>query len=129
MALGNVMHWLASSQWHTGPAQTIIAGMKQPIVLPPGETFRFEDFDPAYTGGVDKADAAKEMEANAEALGELTYKLFAERTRSLLLVLQGMDTSGKDGTLRHVMRGVSPQSCFVTSFRAPSEEELSHDFL
>jgi PPK2 family polyphosphate:nucleotide phosphotransferase len=103
--------------------------MEQSITLPPGEKFNFDAFDPAYTSGLEKAVAKKLAEDNVEQLNDLLYRLFAERKRSVLLVLQGMDTSGKDGTLRQVMKGVSPQSCTVTSFRAPTEEELAHDFL
>ena len=64
-----------------------------------------------------------------DRLDELQYTLYAEGKRSVLMVLQGMDTSGKDGTIRHVMSGASPQSCKVTSFKVPSSHELAHDFL
>jgi PPK2 family polyphosphate:nucleotide phosphotransferase len=62
-------------------------------------------------------------------LDKLQYLLFAENRRALLVVLQGMDTSGKDGTIRHVMRGVSPLGVTVKAFKKPNEEELAHDFL
>ena len=91
---------------------------------------RLADFDPDYVGGVeDKPQAEKELHNNVTALAELGYRLYAEGKRSLLVVLQGMDTSGKDGTIRHAMRGFNPQSCQVTSFKQPSAEELAHDFL
>ena len=66
---------------------------------------------------------------NIAVLADLGYRLYAENRRSLLLVLQGMDTAGKDGTIRHVMRGFNPQSCQVTSFKQPGVDELAHDFL
>lgn len=104
--------------------------MSQPLTVPPGKRIRLADFDPAYTGNIKgRKEAAEELEANIEALAELGYRLYAENRRALLLVLQGMDTSGKDGTIRHVMRGFNPQSCQVTSFKQPSLEELAHDFL
>lgn len=71
----------------------------------------------------------KEIEKNIKRLIKEQYKLYAENKRALLIVLQGMDTSGKDGVIRHVMSGINPQGCTVTSFKAPSSEELDHDFL
>jgi PPK2 family polyphosphate:nucleotide phosphotransferase len=104
--------------------------MKQPLCLAPGKKVRLKDFDPDYTGGVKNKNKAKEeLEENIKVLADLGYRLYAENRRSLLLVLQGMDTAGKDGTIRHVMRGFNPQSCQVTSFKQPGIEELNHDFL
>jgi PPK2 family polyphosphate:nucleotide phosphotransferase len=103
--------------------------MKQPLNIPPGKPIRLADFDAGYTGGIEKKKAGKELEENIAAISDLGYRLYAENRRSLLLVLQGMDTAGKDGTIRHVMRGFNPQSCQVTSFKQPSIEELEHDFL
>ena len=103
---------------------------KQPVRVPLGCKVRLKDYDAAYTGGMkNKRTAAKELAENIAVLGDLGYRLYAENRRSLLLVLQGMDTAGKDGTIRHVMRGFNPQSCQVTSFKQPSAEELAHDFL
>ena len=62
-------------------------------------------------------------------LDDLGYRLYAENRRSLLLVLQGMDAAGKDGTIRHVMQGFNPQTCQVTAFKQPGVDELAHDFL
>ena len=88
------------------------------------------DFDAGYTGGIkNKKHAQAELDENIAVLADLGYRLYAENRRSLLLVLQGMDTAGKDGTIRHVMRGFNPQSCQVTSFKQPGVEELAHDFL
>jgi PPK2 family polyphosphate:nucleotide phosphotransferase len=104
--------------------------MRQPLTVKPGKNVRLKEFDPDYNGDVkDKKQAAEELEDNIKLLAELGYRLYAENRRSLLLVLQGMDTSGKDGVIRHVMRGFNPQSCQVTSFKKPSLEELNHDFL
>ncbi len=69
------------------------------------------------------------MEKLTDKLGKLQELLFAEHKHKLLVVLQGMDTSGKDGTVRHVMRGVSPQSVRAVSFKKPTQAELEHDFL
>ena len=102
---------------------------KQPISVAPGTKIRLQDFDARYTGGIRKKAARKELAENIAALADLGYRLYAENHRSLLLVLQGMDTAGKDGAIRHVMRGFNPQSCRVTSFKQPGVEELAHDFL
>ncbi|MCD4727646.1 MAG: polyphosphate kinase 2 family protein [Pirellulales bacterium] len=103
---------------------------KQPLCLASGRKFRLRDFDAGYRGGIkNKKNARKELDENIAVLADLGYRLYAEDRRSLLLVLQGMDTAGKDGTIRHVMRGFNPQSCRVTSFKQPGVEELAHDFL
>ena len=94
------------------------AAMNQPLQVPPGTKVRLKDFDPARVEGVaGKKEAVKELKANSRRLAELGYRLYAENRRALLLVLQGMDTAGKDGTIRHVMRGFNPQGCRVTSFK------------
>jgi PPK2 family polyphosphate:nucleotide phosphotransferase len=104
--------------------------MTQPLTVKPGTKIRLADFDAGYSNGVDDKEAAQaETQANISELDDLAYRLYAENRRALLLVLQGMDTSGKDGTIRKVMYGVDPQSCQVTSFKQPSQEELDHDFL
>ena len=102
----------------------------QPLTVSPGTPVRLSEFDARYKGDVDgKKAARRELRENREALAELGYRLYAENRRGLLLVLQGMDTSGKDGTIRHVMLGFNPQQCRVRSFKQPSLEELDHDFL
>ena len=104
--------------------------MKQPLYVAPGKKVRLGDFDANYTGGQKKgAKTQAELAKNIAALDDLGYRLYAEGRRSLLIVLQGMDTSGKDGTIRHVMQGFNPQSCQVTSFKQPGVDELAHDFL
>jgi PPK2 family polyphosphate:nucleotide phosphotransferase len=97
----------------------------------PGHQVDLKNVDPDDTqlvpGG--KADAKKKNARIQERLGELQELLYAEHRRKLLIVLQGMDTSGKDGTIRHVMGGFNAQSTRVASFRKPSLDELEHDFL
>jgi PPK2 family polyphosphate:nucleotide phosphotransferase len=91
--------------------------------------FQLRKFDPGDTHGVSKSHAAKALPAHVEKLAALHDLLYAEHKRSLLIVLQGMDAAGKDGTIKHVMSGVNPQGCTVTSFKQPSTQELDHDFL
>lgn len=79
--------------------------------------------------GFDKNSANKQINKNARAMADLARRQYAQDRHAILLVLQGMDTSGKDGTIRTIMRGINPQSCQVTSFKVPSAEELDHDFL
>lgn len=76
-----------------------------------------------------ESDAKEELLRDVEALSEHQETLYAEGARSVLVILQGMDTSGKDSIIKHVMRGVNPQGCVVHSFKAPSQEELHHDYL
>jgi PPK2 family polyphosphate:nucleotide phosphotransferase len=103
---------------------------KQPLSVAPGKKIHLRDFDADYTGGIKSRKKARaELDENIAVLADLGYRLYAENRRSLLLVLQGMDSSGKDGTIRHVMRGFNPQSCQVTSFKQPGVDELAHDFL
>jgi PPK2 family polyphosphate:nucleotide phosphotransferase len=104
--------------------------MKQPLCVEPGTPIRLADFDPRDdSGGKSKKQAKQELDENTAALRDLAYRLYAENRRALLLILQGMDTAGKDGTIRSVMQSVSPQSCQVIPFKQPSHEELDHDFL
>ena len=94
--------------------------MPQPVQLPPGEKCRLEDYDPGYQEGLDKETAEAETRQHCAKLDELAYRLFAESQRALVVVLQGIDTSGKDGTIRMLASGVSPQCLDVESFKAPS---------
>jgi PPK2 family polyphosphate:nucleotide phosphotransferase len=95
----------------------------------PGSKVRLADWDADDTAGVKKEKAEELLERNVKRMGELEYRLYAEGRQSLLIVLQGMDAAGKDGTIRHVMTGLNPQSCRVTAFKVPSAEERSRDFL
>jgi PPK2 family polyphosphate:nucleotide phosphotransferase len=87
------------------------------------------DYDPDFTEGYEKETAQSELEVLQTRLAELQERLYAEGQQSLLLVLQAMDTGGKDGTIKNVFRQTNPQGIRVTSFKAPSELELAHDFL
>jgi PPK2 family polyphosphate:nucleotide phosphotransferase len=92
---------------------------------------RLADIDPRGTPDFDggKDDAAKELAKESERIASLQELLYAQNTHAILVVLQGMDTSGKDGVIRHVFRGVNPQGCHVTSFKKPSEDEADRDYL
>ncbi len=99
-----------------------------------GRKLSLRGYDPDDTGDYKKSDQGK-AKAKAETakliarLDGLQERLYANATRSLLIVLQGMDTSGKDGTIKSVMSGVNPQGCKVVGFKGPSKDELAHDFL
>lgn len=96
----------------------------------PGKKAKLDKRDPDEHFGLDDVSAADlRQDKNVLKISELADKLYADGRRSLLIILQGMDTSGKDGTIRHLLTGVNPQCCDVTSFKVPSSEELAHDFL
>jgi PPK2 family polyphosphate:nucleotide phosphotransferase len=90
---------------------------------------RLAERDPADRLGLEKAEAADSITELVEQLSGLQDRLWAENTRSVLLVLQGLDTSGKDSTIKRVFSGMNPQACRVASFKAPNEGELDHDYL
>ncbi|MFC5392589.1 polyphosphate kinase 2 family protein [Bosea vestrisii] len=96
-----------------------------------GDDFKLKRFDPGDTCGLalDKNGASELLQTGVKRLRDLQERLFAEKRWSVLIVLQAIDTAGKDGTIEHVMSGVNPQGCEVTSFKAPSSLELRHDFL
>lgn len=93
--------------------------------------FKLADYDPGECCGlsIDKADAKEMLNNSIERLSDLQERLYANNKWSVLLVFQAMDAAGKDGVIKHVMSGVNPQGVQVHSFKAPSEEELDHDFL
>jgi PPK2 family polyphosphate:nucleotide phosphotransferase len=95
-----------------------------------GKKFRLKDVDPADTWKLKSPEkAAKLLQDSVELLSDLQEKLYAQDRWALLLVFQAMDAAGKDGTIKHVMSGVNPQGCEVSSFKSPSSLELDHDFL
>lgn len=100
------------------------------FLVKPGASFRLNRIDPAQHLSP-RADPklAKALQKDIQRMAELEVRLYAERKRSLLIVLQAMDAGGKDGTIRHVMSGLNPQSCRVASFKKPVGEEAEHDFL
>ncbi len=95
----------------------------------PGAKLSLRTFDAAETLGWVKDDAIDRTAANRARLSDLHELLWAENRRSILIILQGMDTSGKDGVIRNVMAGVDPQGCKVTAFKRPSDEEADHAYL
>jgi len=102
----------------------------KPFQVAHGSHFRLKDFDPAETLGLkSKEHAGKILADGIVRLAELQEKLYAQDRWAILLILQAMDAAGKDSTIKHVMSGVNPQGCQVNSFKAPSTEELDHDFL
>ncbi len=103
--------------------------LRDKLVVHADQRITLADWDPGDTLGLDKEGAAGKTEQNIARLDELQYLMYAEHRRALLVVLQGMDGAGKDGTIRHVIRGLNPQGCRVTSFKAPTAEEADHDFL
>ena len=104
--------------------------MLDPLLVRPGTAADLERRDPRDTLGLaGKEDAKAQLEGLLEELSSLQERLYAEGRRSVLLVLQGLDASGKDGTIRRVFTGVNPQGCSVTSFKPPTPIELAHDFL
>src|SRR5213594_2451018 len=96
----------------------------------PGTRVRLDRIDPAATGKhADEDGARAKLARDIEQLAKLQDVLYAERRHAVLIVLQGMDTSGKDGTVKHVMSGVNPSGCEVVPFKVPTDEEAAHDFL
>ena len=103
--------------------------LRSRLVVEPGRKVRLEDFDTSATHGHDKADSAKTTAEQLVRLRTLQDRFWAEGKRSVLVVLQGIDAAGKDGTINKVMEAFNPQGCPVTSFKVPSAEELAHDYL
>jgi len=102
----------------------------KPYRLENGAKFRLKDFDPGDTGKIHSKEHAEQLLSQGIAsLAELQDKLYAQDRWGVLLIFQAMDAAGKDGVIKHVMSGVNPQGCQVTSFKVPSVEELNHDYL
>jgi PPK2 family polyphosphate:nucleotide phosphotransferase len=101
------------------------------VRVPPGKKIDLrKDYDPGFSApGWTKEEATLKLEEGIRALAEWQEKLYADDTYAMLIVLQALDAAGKDGTIKHVMSGLNPQGVHVTSFKAPSSEELSHDYL
>jgi PPK2 family polyphosphate:nucleotide phosphotransferase len=107
-------------------------GFAKPFRVSDGGRFRLKDFDPADTLHLKSGDKPRAQEALAsgvQALARLQDLLYAQGQWAVLLIFQAMDAAGKDGAIKHVMSGVNPQGCQVYSFKAPSAEELDHDYL
>ena len=104
----------------------------EPYRITKGRKFRLADIDPADTltlTSEDKPQAKQALKEGNEALAELQEMLYAQDRWAVLLIFQGMDAAGKDSAIKHVMSGVNPQGCEVSSFKAPNNEELDHDYL
>lgn len=104
----------------------------KPYRVTNGKKFRMKDVDPGDTGNLksgDKPRAKEALQTGVEALTALQDMLYAQDRWSVLLIFQAMDAAGKDGTIKHVMSGVNPQGCQVTSFKTPTSEDLDHDYL
>ncbi len=100
------------------------------FLVKPGAKIKLKDFDPSYTGKFNSPDeAAAKLEKDVARLRKYQDILYAQNTYALLIIFQAMDAAGKDGTIKHVMAGVNLQGTQVISFKAPSAEELDHDYL
>jgi PPK2 family polyphosphate:nucleotide phosphotransferase len=110
----------------------LVRSITSPFRITRGKGFRLADFDPGDTlhlGSEDKPRAQQALQKGVQYLAALQDKLYAQDRWSVLLVFQAMDAAGKDGAIKHVLSGVNPQGCHVTAFKAPSAEELDHDYL
>jgi PPK2 family polyphosphate:nucleotide phosphotransferase len=104
----------------------------RPYVVEDGKDFRLKDHNPGDTHGIsseEKPEAKEWLQQSVAFLSEMQDMLYAQSNWGLLLIFQAMDAAGKDGTIKHVMSGVNPQGVEVFSFKAPSSEEIAHDFL
>jgi PPK2 family polyphosphate:nucleotide phosphotransferase len=107
-----------------------VVEIARPYRVTKGGKFALKDFDPADTGQFKSDAEANELLAHGvKLISELQERLYADDSWSLLLIFQAMDAAGKDGTIKHVMSGINPAGCEVTSFKAPSALELDHDYL
>jgi PPK2 family polyphosphate:nucleotide phosphotransferase len=107
-----------------------ISQLVKPYRVRDGKDFRLADFDPADHGGrVKKEDASERLQSDIERMAQLQDVLYAQNVWGVLLIFQAMDAAGKDGAIKHVMSGVNPQGVQVYSFKAPSVEELDHDYM
>jgi len=103
-----------------------------PYRVTDGKKFRLKDVDPGDTGGLGAKDKPRSKEAlktGVQALAELQDVLYAQDRWSVLLIFQAMDAAGKDGAIKHVMSGINPQGCEVYSFKAPTSDQLDHDYM
>jgi PPK2 family polyphosphate:nucleotide phosphotransferase len=104
--------------------------LKSPFLVKPHSKVRLSDYPTAaHPGFRDENSTKATLEKHRKQLAELQEVLYASQAKAILIVLQGMDTAGKDGTIRHIFSGVNPQGCDVASFKVPTPVELRHDFL
>jgi PPK2 family polyphosphate:nucleotide phosphotransferase len=110
--------------------EKIMPNSRKQFVVKPGSKIRLKRFDPGYHGEHEsRKSALPEIEKNRQKMDELQYLMYAEHKHSLLVVLQGLDAGGKDGTVRHVFTGMNPAGCISVGFKQPTPKELAHDFL
>jgi PPK2 family polyphosphate:nucleotide phosphotransferase len=103
--------------------------LKSPWLIKPHQKVSLADFDSSAHDGLSEEAAKAALERHRKSLADLQELLYASQQRSVLIVLQGMDTAGKDGTISHIFTGVNPQGCDVASFKVPTPLEARHDFL
>ncbi len=103
--------------------------LRELLRVKPGSSFRLADVDPSASHGRDKESAAGELQTGLSRLTDLQDRLWAEQKHPILIVLQGIDAAGKDGSIEHVMGAFNPMGCTVTSFKVPTPVELAHDYL
>lgn len=100
------------------------------LVVPPGKKIKLKQYDPSYTGKFKSRKAAgKKLEQDIQKLAQYQDVLYAQNIYGVLLIFQALDAAGKDSAIKHVMSGINPQGCEVYSYKAPSAEELDHDYL
>ncbi|MBI2633597.1 MAG: polyphosphate kinase 2 family protein [Parcubacteria group bacterium] len=103
---------------------------QQDFIVPHDTTIRLKEYDPDYTGKfTDKKDVQKKLSLDLSELQQLQEMLYAQNEYGVLIIFQAIDAAGKDSTIKYVMSGLNPQGCSVTPFKAPSPEELDHDYL
>jgi PPK2 family polyphosphate:nucleotide phosphotransferase len=112
-----------------GVTEPAVPTLRQRLLVRPGATVDLAAWDPQATFGHEKATALAELALGVDRLTDLQERLWANGDHAVLVVLQGIDTAGKDGTIRHVMGAFNPQGCDVVGFKVPTPEELAHDFL
>lgn len=104
--------------------------LRETLMIEPGTTVKLGEVDPSWNRPFDVAQAVQQrIRCLAKELDRLQYLMHAEKKHSLLIVLQGMDASGKDGTIRHLLTAMNPTGCRLVGFKQPKPEELDHDFL
>src|SRR3954467_9134354 len=105
--------------------------LSKPYRVKDGKHFRLKDYDPADMRGeeLNKEEGIALLNKSIERMAELQSKLYAQDRWALLLIFQAMDAAGKDGAIKHVMSGINPQGCQVVSFKAPTSDDLDHDYM
>jgi PPK2 family polyphosphate:nucleotide phosphotransferase len=111
------------------PRENHSGGLRKALRVEPGSKVRLDQLDPEVTHGHDKGSCEGDLKAGLRRLADLQARLWAEQKHAILVVLQGIDSAGKDGTIRHVMSAFNPQGCPVTPFKAPTTVEAAHDYL